>query len=383
VRRNAISLAAVLCFALLMMTGCVISPRRTLGGSASPSPTPTPTATPSPSPTPSASPTPTPVVPTNRLYVSNQNTNSIARFDNGLNATGNIAPSATISGTATTLSAPQYLAFDPVHDRLFVANTGISPSLGTILIFDSASTLNGNVTPTRIIGGTVSGLITPSDVAYDATHDALYVLDVTDILVYNTISNPAVTGDRVPDKDILVSFNLTAIFLDVASDRLYGADAADNAIQIWDNVSALPSGVAPVSRTLAGAATKLAAPFGVALDPSKNLVVSNAGGAGSITVYTAASVATGTSPLNVAPVADITGASTTLATPAQIILNPLSTAGEIIVADTAVGAVSAFSNVVASGGNTAPVRHIAGSSTTLTITGQPTARGVALDTTLR
>jgi hypothetical protein len=381
VRRNAISLAAVLFFALLMMSGCVISPRRTLGGSASPSPT--PTATPSPSPTPSASPTPTPVVPTNRLYVSNQNTNSIARFDNGLTATGNIAPSATISGTATTLSAPQYLAFDPVHDRLFVANTGISPSLGTILIFDSASTLNGNVTPTRIIGGTVSGLITPSDVVYDATHDALYVLDVTDILVYNTISNPAVTGDRVPDKDIVVAFNLTAIFLDVASDRLYGADAADNAIQIWDNVSALPSGVAPVSRTLAGAATKLAAPFGVALDPSKNLVVSNAGGAGSITVYTAASVATGTSPLNVAPVADITGASTTLATPAQIILNPLSTAGEIIVADTAVGAVSAFSNVVASGGNTAPVRHIAGSSTTLTITGQPTARGVALDTTLR
>jgi len=379
VRRNVISLAAVLCFALLMMSGCVISPRRTLGGSASPSPTPTAT----PSPTPIASPTPTPVVPTNRLYVSNQNTNSIARFDNGLTATGNIAPSAIISGTATTLSAPQYLAFDPVHDRLFVANTGIAPNLGTILIFDSASTANGNVTPTRIIGGTVSGLITPSDVVYDATHDALYVLDVTDILVYNTISNPAVTGDRVPDKDIVVAFNLTAIFLDVASDRLYGADAADNAIQIWDNVSALPSGVAPVSRTLGGAATKLAAPFGVALDPSKNLVVSNAGGAGSITVYTAASVATGTSPLNVAPVADITGASTTLATPAQIILNPLPTAGEMIVADTAAGAVSAFSNVVASGGNTAPVRHIAGSSTTLTITGQPTARGVALDTTLR
>jgi hypothetical protein len=379
VRRNVISLAAVLCFALLMMSGCVISPRRTLGGSASPSPTPTAT----PSPTPIASPTPTPVVPTNRLYVSNQNTNSIARFDNGLTATGNIAPSAIMSGTATTLSAPQYLAFDPVHDRLFVANTGIAPNLGTILIFDSASTANGNVTPTRIIGGTVSGLITPSDVVYDATHDALYVLDVTDILVYNTISNPAVTGDRVPDKDIVVAFNLTAIFLDVASDRLYGADAADNAIQIWDNVSALPSGVAPVSRTLGGAATKLAAPFGVALDPSKNLVVSNAGGAGSITVYTAASVATGTSPLNVAPVADITGASTTLATPAQIILNPLSTAGEMIVADTAAGAVSAFSNVVASGGNTAPVRHIAGSSTTLTITGQPTARGVALDTTAR
>ncbi|HET9791789.1 MAG TPA: hypothetical protein VFR08_10840, partial [Candidatus Angelobacter sp.] len=147
-RRNVISLAAVLCFALLMMSGCVISPRRTLGGSASPSPTPTA----SPTPTPGASPTPTPVVPTNRLYVSDQNANSIVRFNDGLAANGNVTPSGVISGTATTLNAPQYLAFDPVHDRLFVANV----SAGTILIFDSASIANGNVPPTRTIGGTVS-----------------------------------------------------------------------------------------------------------------------------------------------------------------------------------------------------------------------------------
>ena len=378
-RRNAISLAAVLCFALLMMTGCVISPRRTLGGSASPSPTPTAT----PSATPSATPTPTPVVPTNRLYVSNQNTNSIVRFDNALTATGNIAPSATVSGTATTLDGPQYLAFDPVHDRLFVANVGTATNLGTVLIFDSASTLTGNAAPTRTIGGTVSGLVSPSDVAYDATHDALYVLDATDVLVYNTISSSTKTGDIAPDRTINTSFlTLTAICLDVINDRLYVADSGSNAIGIYDNVSSL-TGVVPASRTVGGALTKLASPFGVALDPSKNLVVSNAGGAGSITVYTAASVATGTSLLNVAPVATITGAATTLATPAQIILNPLSTAGEMIVADTAAGAVSAFSNVVSSGGNTAPVRHIQGSSTTLTVTGQPTARGVALDTTPR
>ena len=62
--------------------------------------------------------------------------------------------------------------------------------------------------------------------AYDATNDRLYVLDVTDILVYNTISNSAVTGDRAPDRDILVPFNLTAFFLDVANDRLYATEAA-------------------------------------------------------------------------------------------------------------------------------------------------------------
>src|ERR1700748_157148 len=103
-----------------MMTGCVISPRRTLGGSATP--TPTPTATPTPTPVPTATPTPTPAAPTNRLYVSNQNTNTITVFSNGLSVNGNVAPSAAIVGGATTLDNPQYLAFDSAHDRLFVAN---------------------------------------------------------------------------------------------------------------------------------------------------------------------------------------------------------------------------------------------------------------------
>jgi hypothetical protein len=270
------------------------------------------------------------------------------------------------------------MAFDSVHDRLFVANVGA----GTVLIFDSASTATANVAPTRSIGGVVSGLISPSDVAYDATNDRLYVLDVTDILVYNTISNPAVNGDRAPDRDITVAPNLTSFFLDTTNDRLYATDAAGNAVHIFDSVSTLNGPLGP-NRTVAGAATKLSSPFGVTLDPAGNLVVANSSGGGSITVYTAASVATGTSPLNVAPVATIAGAATTLATPAQIILNTLSSAGEMIAADSTSGEVVTFTNVSSSGGNTAPARKIVGSATTLTLTGQPTARGVALDTHIR
>ncbi len=272
------------------------------------------------------------------------------------------------------------MAFDTLHDRLFVANTGAE----TVLVFDSASTATANVAPTRTIGGPISGLISPSDVAYDATNDRLYVLDVTDILVYNTVSNPAVTGDRAPDRDILVPFNLTAFCLDVVNDRLYATDAATNEVAIFDNVSTLnsPTAAVPASRTLSGALTKLSKPFGVALDPAGNLVVSNSGGGGSITVYTAASVATGTSPLNVAPVSTIAGVATTLVTPAQIILNALSAAGEMIVADSTAGEVVTFTNV-SSGGNIAPARTISGSATTLTLTGQQTARGVAFDKTTR
>jgi hypothetical protein len=273
------------------------------------------------------------------------------------------------------------MAFDSAHDRLFVANAGA----GTILIFDSASTLNGNAPPTRIIGGPNSGLSLPSDVVYDATHDALYVLDQqTDVVVYNSISSATVTGDRAPDRDITTSFGtLSAICLDVTNDRLFVADAGSNAIGIYDNVSAIPTSVVGPSRTVGGLATKLTSPFALALDPSNNLVVSNIGGSGSITVYSAASIATGTRPLNVAPIATITGSATTLATPAQITLNTVSTGGEMIVADSAAGEVATFTNVAASGGNTAPTRRIAGAATTLTLTGQPTARGVALDTHAR
>jgi hypothetical protein len=170
----------------------------------------------------------------------------------------------------------------------------------------------------------------------------------------------------------------------VANDRLYATDAGTNEVAIFDNVSTLnsPAVTVPASRTLSGALTKLSGPFGIALDPSNNLVVTNTVGSGSITVYSAASVATGTGALNVAPVATITGAATTLVTPAQIILNPLSAAGEMIVADSTAGEVATFTNVT-TGGNIAPARKISGSATTLTLTGQQTARGVAFDKTTR
>ena len=88
---------AVLLCLMALSAGCVISPRRTLGGgsgSGSGSPTPTPT------PASSAAGT---------LYVSNQNTNSILRFNNAGTSTGNVAPAGVISGAATQLNSPRFL----------------------------------------------------------------------------------------------------------------------------------------------------------------------------------------------------------------------------------------------------------------------------------
>src|ERR1051326_7102168 len=98
---------------IVVLSGCVISPRRTLGGGPTPTPTPTPSPTPTPTPAPAA---------TGKLYVTSGSQNSIVRFDNAFTANGNPAPAANINGAATTLSVPIYLALDSTADRLFAVN---------------------------------------------------------------------------------------------------------------------------------------------------------------------------------------------------------------------------------------------------------------------
>src|SRR5438874_7684989 len=116
------------CFVLLFLAGCVISPRRdgTVSGGGGGGGGGTPTG---------------------KLYVSNDSQSSILRFDNGLTVNGNVAPAATISGTATLLKNPQYILLDTAADRLFVSKLDGS----NILIWEQASTRSGNIAPTRTI----------------------------------------------------------------------------------------------------------------------------------------------------------------------------------------------------------------------------------------
>src|SRR6476660_4104523 len=98
-------------FCLLLTVGCVISPRRTLGGGGGGTPTPTPTASPTPTPNPAA---------TGKLYVMDTNSNTLLRFDNAFTVINNATPAATIVGANTTLNFPNYIALDTAADRLYV-----------------------------------------------------------------------------------------------------------------------------------------------------------------------------------------------------------------------------------------------------------------------
>jgi hypothetical protein len=299
-----------------------------------------------------------------QLYVS---TNSaILHFNNALAATGNVAPVATITGAATTLSNPQHLLVDSTANRLFVANQGGS----SVLIFEAVATLNGNVAPARTISGTATLLAAPHDVALDTTNNTLYVADGTQILVFTSAST--VSGNVPPVHNISMGFAVGAIFLDVANNRLYVADSSANVVDRLEGAS-LQDGPAVVSASISGANTQLARPQGLALDSTGRLLVSNSSGP-TITAYANAATANG----NIGPSATIAGPATRLAGPEQIVLNQAVNNGELYVADTLAGAVLIFSNVAGTNGNVAPARVLSGAATGLVANG---VNGIALDTT--
>lgn len=341
-------------FWLFLIVGCVISPRRTVGGGGG---TPTPTPSPTPTPNPSA---------TGKLYVSNSGANSILRFDNAFTTGGNVAPAATISGVNTTLNAPAFITLDAIADRLYIANNGDL----SILIFDNISTKTGNIAPDRTIAGGTTTLISPTDVALDRGKNLLYVADDIDIHVFASASTA--TGNIAPVRNIAAGFAVSAIFIDATNDRLYAADQAGNAIHVYDNASTL-NGSVSANRTIQGAATHLATPGGLQIDGSGRLVVSNAS-PGSITAYANAGIANG----NIAPVAEITGSNTGFSVPDQIAVNTSGT-GTLYNADPGAARIAIFANFSTTTGNVAPTRSISGVSTTLTAGGQPV--GVALDNT--
>jgi hypothetical protein len=360
--------AAIFC--LLLIVGCVISPRRIVGGGTGGTPTPTPTATPTPNPAAAG-----------KLYVMNSTTNSLLRFDNAFTANGNATPAATIVGSNTTFSSPNYMTLDAANDRLYIANTGDL----SILIYDNISTKTGNVAPNRIIAGAVNTtLIGPVDVSLDRVRNLLYVADDQQVVVFASASTA--NGDIAPARILTTTFALgvAAVFIDANNDRLYAADPSGNAIAVYDNASTLPTSTITPNRTIQGTSTQLSTPSGIQIDSVGRLVVSNATPCTSpspcatttpvsITIYSNAAGANG----NIAPVAEISGSNTGMSVPNQIAVDPSGT-GTVYSADPGAARVAVFANLNTANGNIAPNRSISGASTGLTATGSV---GVAIDNT--
>ncbi len=110
----------------------------------------------------------------NILYVANNGGHSVLAFKNIKGLTGSVTatPDAQIAGTTTQLNAPVGVAIDSGRDIMYVLNQG-TPE---ILVFEQASTRDGDSPPTRILSGG-SFMQTPSALFLDPQNDLLYVAD--------------------------------------------------------------------------------------------------------------------------------------------------------------------------------------------------------------
>jgi sugar lactone lactonase YvrE len=231
----------------------------------------------------------------------NGNSDSITIYAPGSN--GNVAPTATISGSNTTLLMPSALTLDS-QGNIYVANEGSAAGgQDTVTVYPSGS--NGNSTPTRTITGSSTGLASPMGIAVDSTGN-IYVssavgtnaasmllsnpyvpsagstadTNAVSILIYAPASNGNVAPTTSIDGDCAILNAPGSLAL--ANGNLYVTNPAnlasgDESVVVYNNISVAagpPQCLTPASQIF-GPNTGINQPFGVASDPSGNIYITN------------------------------------------------------------------------------------------------------------
>ncbi|MCE7870035.1 hypothetical protein DYH09_06610 [bacterium CPR1] len=296
------------------------------------------------------------------LYVANAQTSSILRFDRATTLEGDLAPVAIIQGGLTRLSAPQYLFLDVANDRLYVANAGQS----SILVFDNASTLEGDIPPTRFLEGANTTLSGPAATVLDIGRDLLYVSNTGRAGLLTFGSGATVEADVAPLRTLEGANpgfqNNTDLFLDSAADRMFVANTGAGAISVFDSFSTL-SGNVFANRVLRGANTRLSTPTAVLVDLADNLLVADSN---SLLRFASAS----TIDADAAPTAILTGPNTGIRQPGQMLLQ----SGNLYLANTGSNEILIFNDIASIEGNQFPSRRLGGANS-----GLLGPSGIALD----
>ena len=133
---------------------------------------------------------------TDELYVADGGANAILVFTDASTANGNATPSRTI--TSPDFAQATALWLDTTNDELYIGNYGGS----SVLILNHASTLNGSVTPDRIISGTKTTFIAPYGLWVDASNDRLYVADFRNASIDVFDNASTINGNIAPSRVI-------------------------------------------------------------------------------------------------------------------------------------------------------------------------------------
>lgn len=300
-----------------------------------------------------ATPTATPF---SSLYIANPNNGDILAYDNATTVSGNTAPSRTISGGSTQLDASLYAIAYDTQTKTVLAGNGV----GSILFFDNAPTVTGNTAPTRVLTGSNTGIpaASISYMALDESRDLLYVASSGDANIRVFAHASTINGNVVPVRtftDTSLVPGDKRLVVDSKNDRLYCL--YPTGLLVFNKASTDSGTVAP-SRTIAGTNTTFNYAWGIALDPTRNLIYVADQGAATIDVFANADTATG----NIPPTRVIT--ATALGGAAGISLNPAT--DRLYAADANNNAVDIWDKVSTANGVVQPNRVIVGAATTFT-----------------
>ena len=223
-------------------------------------------------------------------------------------AYGKVKPGKTIEGSLTGLILPSGVALDS-SSNIYVSNGtyGDCPSgCGSVTVY--AAGANGNVPPIQAITGPYTGLYSPAAIAVDADQN-IYVMngDCTGII---TVYAAGASGNVAPIQTIAGSYTgvsgscSNGIAVDANKD-IYVTSSSGSVFVF----AAGSNGNVPPTRTITGPNTGLLYPYGIALDTSDNMYVTESyaeKGGQSILVF--ASGANGNAP----PIQAIVGKKTKL-----------------------------------------------------------------------
>ena len=188
-----------------------------------------------------------------RMYVANRDGNNILIFDSASTVNGNIAPTKIIY-----ITNPVSVALDVTRDILYVITAEVSFTGhyqgNAIAVFDHASSISGNVSPDRLIQGNNTQLKEATDLFIDTNKDRLYISQVFGIsasahmLVFNNASTA--TGDIAPSRMLYATYsvpsptNAMGISLDLNRDIFYLATF--NLVEVYEHASTVNGNLAPI-----------------------------------------------------------------------------------------------------------------------------------------
>ncbi len=292
---------------------------------------------------------------------------TVTVYPAGSNSAG-MPPSATIGGSNTGLSYPVGIALDG-SARIYVANDNNN----TVTVYPAGS--NGNAPPTATIGGSNTGLIYPVGIALDGSGNICVSNYNNAVTVYPPLGSSTGTLNESPTATIAGSntglSDPTGIALD-GSGNIYVSNY-NNTVTVYPPVGSSTGTLneSPTA-TIGGSSTGLDTSGGIALDGSANIYVTNFN---TVTVYPPVGSSTGT--LNESPTAAISGSNTRLSDALGIALDA---SGNIYVTEqfynqyteNYTGAVTVYP--AGSNGNVPPSAEIGGANSDLN-----TPFGIALD----